>query len=586
MKYTRDIAALGLSAMALSTGISDIPAAESKPNVLMIILDDMNDYIGVMGGHQQTLTPHIDRFAKQGVYFANAHSNCPVCSPSRASFMSGIAPWHSGCWGFKNPLQNPVLKASKTIAQYARENGYTTAETGKVLHIDIPSIWDDRGIPKSHGPYASDGVKMVQHPACPATMAKFGALDSTFAPLSDIPVVKTTDGRIVKGWFDIHWGQKPRPFRYVTDDNRDKMTDEKSVEWFRKKIAGFQHHGLNKPFFIAVGIMRPHTPLVVPKKYFDKFPLDKIKLPVRQENDKADCGKYVREHKSRGQLIYEALKAGYPTTEEGLKRYTQAYLACVNFADDMVGQILQTLDSSKFRDNTIVILFSDHGYHVGEKDELWKYTNWEESTRVPFIIRDPRYARNAGKRVDHAISLIDVFPTIQDLCGMTGTTRINKNGAPLSGHSLRPFLENPQTTQWEGPDIAVTITASWKSTLPRQQNLSARSRYFCYIHYADGSEELYDHRNDPHEWHNLANDPRYTSIKAELKQKLWKVVPEEIRKTATAIQSGKTTQAKSAAEAWKDKFFKLHPEADTNHDGVLSWPEYHAYKRREKEGKR
>ncbi|MBF0199232.1 MAG: sulfatase [Planctomycetes bacterium] len=548
---------------------------QEKPNVLMIVLDDLNDFVGVMGGHPQADTPNIDRLANQGILFTNAHSNCPVCSPSRASFMTGVHPTTTGCWGFKHPQKNPVVVGSKTIAEYARENGYMTYYTGKILHHPDPEeAWDKKGIKKAHGPYPTNGKTIVPHPSCPEGMAHLGALDATFAPLSDIPTVAATDKTPeTTGWFSYSWGQKPKPFRYKNDDDREKMVDEKSIDWMKKTMSWHEKQSGNNPFLFALGIMRPHTPLVVPKKYYDMFPLESIQLPTIKKKDKDDTPQLGSN--SRGWQAYKGLVEGYSDPDEGMKRYTQAYLACVKFSDDIVGQALDIIDNSKYKDNTIVMLFSDHGYHLGEKDELWKYTHWEETTQVPFIVSDPRYAPNAGKRVDHPISLIDVFPTIADLCEMKGPTLKNKNGAEVDGHSLKPFLANPASGQWTGPEFAVTVTDSYKSKNPHQMHLSARSKQYRYIRYGDGAEELYDHSKDQHEWTNLANNPEYASVKAKMKEDLLAYVPKKIKQAQGA--SVKSAE-KPNAETWKDTYFKKHPEADTNKDKKLSWPEYKAHK--------
>lgn len=496
--------------------------AQDKPNIIMIVLDDLNDYVGVMGGHPQVLTPNIDRLAGEGVLFNNAHSNVPVCMPSRASFMTGILPTTSGQWGFGNWQKNEMLINSKTIPEYARENGYTTYQTSKVLHSTKKGAWDEMGILAEYGPMAWNGKKVALHPSCPEEMGVLGPLDATFTSLSDVPNVKASDDAPgYQGWYNTKYNSKG-PFRYVSEDDRDLMTDEKSVSWLRDKISHFEKTGNNKPFFIGFGIIRPHTPLVVPQKYFDIFPLDQVKIPVYQEGDKNDCklASNTINKDPRGRTAFKALTGAYSTPEEGLRKYIQAYLASVAFADDMVGGVLDIIDNSQYKENTIVVLFSDHGYNMGEKDYLFKYCLWEETTRVPLIIRHPDYTANAGKTISQPVSLVDIYPTIADFCNMEGSTLINDKGAPLDGHSLKPFLENPETTQWSGPDIALTVVSSWRSKKPEEQHLSVRSKDFRYIRYANGEEELYDHRNDDYEWHNLAGNKAYEGIKKKLEKQM------------------------------------------------------------------
>ena len=182
--------------------------------------------------------------------------------------------------------------------------------------------------------------------------------------------------------------------------------------------------------------------------------------------------------------------------------------------------------NSSFNENTTVLLFSDHGYNLGQKDYLFKYSLWEESTHVPLIIKDKRFKNNAGDSVSHPVSLVDIYPTLADLCNLKGSTVLNEKGAPIDGFSLKPFLENPETTNWNGPDVALSIISSWKSKRAKDQHLSVRSKDFRYIRYYNGAEELYDHTNDPHEWTNLADDSNYAEIKKNLNKKLFGLITE------------------------------------------------------------
>jgi arylsulfatase A-like enzyme len=548
----------------------------ARPNVLMIVVDDLNGYLGVMGGHPQARTPHMDRLAGKGVLFRNAHSNVAVCSPSRASFMHGILPTTSGCWGFDPWLKNEVLAGCKTLPEYARDNGYRAFQTGKVLHTPKPGVWNDMGAPSEYGPLAFNGLKAVTHPSCPDTLASLGALDSTFAPLSDVPVVPASDdapGAV--GWWNTK-GKKNTRFHYASEEDRDRLTDEKSAAWVKAKLAALEAEQARTPFLIAMGLIRPHTPLVVPQQYYTLFPLDEIQLPKIKDDDTDDL---PWGDNSRGRKAFEGLRAGYADPEEGLRRYIQAYLACVAFVDDQVGDVVSALEQSSFNDNTIVILFSDHGYNHGQKDYLFKYCLWEESTRVPLMIKDPRYAATAGSTVDHPVSLVDVFPTLQDLCGWSGSTLLTDKGVPLDGHSLRPFLEDPATTQWAGPEVALSVIASWKSRKPAEQNLSVRSREYRYSRYFPEGEELYDHRADPHEWNNLADDPEYAPVKERLNRQLNRLLVTASDTTAPQPDPQPPPEVTSDNEAWKAKYFGRNPDADMDGDGNLSWPEYHAHKK-------
>jgi len=322
--------------------------SQEKPNIVMIVLDDLNDFIGVMKGHPQTLTPNIDKLASQSVLFNNAHSNVPVCSPSRASFMTGVHPLSSGIWGFGNALKQETFINSKSIPEYMRENGYKVFQSGKVFHSNPKNVWDDKGVPADYGPVAYNGKKAIGHPSNPAEMAKeLGPLDATFVPLSDVPIIdSSSSGPGYEGWRFSNW-QTNRHFSYVSESERDLLTDEMSAEWFEKKIDWIkQSQNNNQPFFIATGFIRPHTPLVVPKKYYDKFPLNKIKITEKLKDDLRDT-KYIDNLKeTRGHKAWRLLSEGYGSEEKGLKIFTQAYLASVNFADEMVGRVLDALDKS------------------------------------------------------------------------------------------------------------------------------------------------------------------------------------------------------------------------------------------------
>ncbi len=335
--------------------------------------------------------------------------------------MNAILPSTSGTWGFKNWLKNETLINSKSLPEYVRENGYKAYQTGKVFHNTKKGVWNEMGITADYGPMAYNGKKAVLHPSCPVAMGELGPLDATFASLADVPNVPATeDAPGYHGWYNTHW-KTNSPFNYKNDNDRDKMTDEKSAEWFVNKIEQLQNEEETTPFFISVGFIRPHSPLVVPQKYFDMFPLESVEIPVLKENDR-DYTKLAE----NSATAFRTLTSSYSTKELALQKYVQAYLASVAFADEMVGEVLNALENSTFKENTMVVLFSDHGYNLGQKDYLFKYALWEESTHVPLIIKHPDYVKNAGKMVNHPVSLIDIYPTIQDLCNLKGSTLMNE----------------------------------------------------------------------------------------------------------------------------------------------------------------
>ena len=255
------------------------------------------------------------------------------------------------------------------------------------------------------------------------------------------------------------------------------------------------------------------------------YPLDRVILPPYLENDLEDCAEELW-FQPGGEKVhrFHRLMDSYEG-DEGWKRFIQGYLACVTFADAQVGRILDALQESKYADNTIVIFISDHGYHMGEKDQLFKQTVWEESTRVPLIISQPQN-NNRGLECDQPVGLIDIYPTLVDLCGIPDNTMRNENGHPLDGHSLQPFLKDPVNGSWNGPNVALSCIEAGlpvELNVPgrvEDQQFTVRSKDWRYVLTRTGDEELYDHRNDPNEWNNLAGDPEFSDIKAELKTTL------------------------------------------------------------------
>jgi arylsulfatase A-like enzyme len=278
---------------------------------------------------------------------------------------------------------------------------------------------------------------------------------------------------------------------------------------------------------MAVGFVRPHTPLVAPQKYFDMYPIETLKIPVIKENDNEDT--YYRSTLKWAPWAkhFEELEASYKSIDYGLRKYVQSYLACVSFADDQVGKVMDALRNSSFNENTVVVLVSDHGYNHGEKDFLYKNNLWEESTRVPMIIRAPSIKGSHGKRINHPVSLIDVYPTIIDFSNIKSLNTKNSNGKRLSGYSLKPFLENNDNFKWSGPEVALTVVrGKRKSNLPNEQSYSVRSEHYRYILYFNGKEELYDLTNDAYEWTNLAANKKYSQIKAQLNNQLHQLLDE------------------------------------------------------------
>ena len=281
----------------------------------------------------------------------------------------------------------------------------------------------------------------------------------------------------------------------------------------------------DRPFYLSVGFIRPHTPLYVPKKYFDMFPMENVQLPPYLKGDLDDCATILRQRWQWGFIKFKALiRAG---GERAWKEWVQAYLACTAFLDDQVGKILEALDAGGYWDNTIVVLTGDNGYHVGEKDLIQKWHLWNESTRVPLFIHVPNGTGN-GLTCDHPVSHIDIYPTLVDLCGLPAKPNKGRSGMPLDGVSLRPLLQQPDREKWNGRSVALMAVRDDKE-IP---NFSVVSRRYRYTLCGNGEEELYDHENDPNEWTNLAGMPDYAKIKEQLRQELLGIL------RATRIPSG------------------------------------------------
>jgi len=512
----------GLVVAALLVVIGSALRAAERPNVVLIVCDDLNDYVSALGGHPQSQTPHIAKLAEEGVSFRRAYSNNPICAPSRASFVTGIYAHHSRNFTFDKWYENPVLKNSKTLMQYFRENGYYVVGSGKLMHHPLPSEWNEYEHKPDYGPFVFDGNQRVAHPAVPEPFRSIGPVDGSFAPLSAVPYPDDRTG--TKGWIYGTWG-KPQYLRYRSEDDRDPTPDERNARWAADRLRRFAADRGQRPFLLAVGFIRPHTPLHVPQRYFDMFPTTSLALPVIKPNDAADCHYAdVYSWEQKGLKYFRLLKQSYPTMEDGLKAFLQAYLASVAAVDDCIGQVIAAVDATELKDNTIVVVTSDHGWTMGQKDYLFKNSLWEESTRVPLVIRAPRVAVRGGV-VEHPVALIDLYPTLADLCSLQGDTRKNDQGHRLDGRSLRPFLENPNTQQWDGPEAALSMiyAGGYSGNDPARQHWSVRTRRWRYILYNNGAEELYDHDADPHEWTNLAEEPRYGEIKKRLRAMLFRM---------------------------------------------------------------
>lgn len=497
-------------------------------NILTIICDDLNDSIEGMGGHPQAKTPNIDRLMKRGVRFTNAAANVPLCGPSRASMWSGLSPLTTGYYGADQQEnswhRNPVIKQSVSLFELFVRNGYRNYATGKIYHNghEVLSIYkNDDGFPgygtlPNFGPIPNDGNPKhkrngVLPPWMPEKLRKEGGWHDGFGPIQDLKQYGSQ--------YEWTLFSSGRPWKFRNGEDRDPLPDENHAA----EMVDFLGKTHDRPFIATVGFVRPHSPWYAPQKYFDLFPLEEVELTPILPFDAEDCSKILtQEHdiaEARGWDAYQKIMEN--GGDEQLRKWTQAYLACVAFADDQIGKVLDALDASPYADNTLVIITSDHGYHMGEKEYLFKYSPWEESARVPLVIAGPGVAEN--KECVVPVSLLDIYPTLVDAAGLVPLHK-------LDGHSLRPLLEKPGAGEWTGPLVSLTAIGSKvpvKKNTPapaKDQHFSIRSERYRYIRCRNGEEELYDHRNDPNEWENLAKHREYVTVLETMRTRLNKAL--------------------------------------------------------------
>jgi len=429
-------------------------AQEDRMNVLFLVIDDLNSWL--LGDTNRyagkVVAPNIRRLADSGVLFTRAYTAAPVCSPSRTAFFSGVAPWNSGHYhntpgaNISEPLNNAL-----SLAGSFKRAGYTTASYGKITHgWDQREHWDDK-------------VGHKRDPAPPG------------APLTPV-------GRGEQDWGPIH---------LTEEEMNDTLMADYAIKQLQKKH--------DRPFFLACGLFNPHMPWYVPKKYFDMFPLEEVTIPELKENDLDDVpvlGRLLTAGKSK---FVDAV------LEHGLhKQAVQGYLATTAYADAQIGRVLDALENSPYKDNTIVVLLTDHGFHLGEKHHWQKATLWEEATHCLLMFKVPGLTPD-GAASQRFVSLLDIYPTLADLCSL-------KAPVYLDGRSLVPLLKNPEA-EWE----STAITGLTSKGGPWYPYISIRNEMGRYIRYAQGQEEYYDCTRDPHEWINQIGNPKYAAVIKKLR---------------------------------------------------------------------
>jgi len=433
----------------------------SQPNVLFVSIDDLNDWIEPLGGHPQAQTPNMQAFADRATLFTRAYTASPACNPSRSALLTGRHTYSTGMYSNYQSWR-AVLKDPVFMPDYFRANGYWAGGAGKIFHNGQPSpeSWEDY-YPSKEEPFPE---YRMPNPGGTVNMPPFEHMYMAFdwAPL-DIPTEETGDFQ------SVSWA--------IDQMNVDR----------------------DEPFFLAVGIYRPHLPWYVPQEYFDRHPLDEVELPKVLENDLDDVPERGRNIAGRGGNYHK-----YVVEADQWREAVQGYLASISYADDLLGRLLAGLEESGHADDTIIVVWSDHGWQLGEKEHWRKFALWENVARVPLMIYVPDGVSAAlpggdtGGSVGRTVSLIDLFPTLTDLAGLPPK-------ADFDGRSLTPLLADADA-EWDRPAITTYDFGEY----------SVRDENFRYIRYIDGGEELYDETADPEEWRNLADDPDYADVKKRL----------------------------------------------------------------------
>jgi arylsulfatase A-like enzyme len=438
------LALLGASPIVVSTRAQTV-----RPNVLFIAVDDLNHWVGHLGRNTQVRTPNIDRLAARGVTFTKAYAAAPICNPSRAALMSGLRPSTTGVYANTTDWR-PLISPERTLITHFRTNGYRTLGAGKIYHgsLDRQTEWDEYGADRR----------------------------------SPCKLLNQTDGVGAIKFSPVACGDEAIPDYSIADYG----------------IAQLQRKH-DRPFLITIGFRKPHMPWNVPKKYFDMYPLDTIQLPPYQELDLSD----IPPSGVKMARLPAAASPEVPSDHELIlksgrwKEAVQAYLATITYVDGQVGRVLDALDRSAYRENTIVVFFGDHGWSLGEKHHWRKFALWEEATRAPLIWVAPGVTK-PGTASHRTVDFMSIYPTLSELCGLPIPSHVE-------GLSIRTLLANPGAV-WDRPAL----------TTHGYKNHAARSEGWRYIRYENGEDELYDETKDPYEWTNLAKDKKYDKVKSEL----------------------------------------------------------------------
>ena len=483
--FRNKLVLIALSLMIGCNGNTQLNIINGKPNILFIAVDDMNDWAGFLGGHpgMKIHTPNIDRLAASSLIFTNAHTPAPACAPTRAAILSGVHHTRSGAenvyWGDGPKWREfEALKDVETLEQFFKNRGYKTLGAGKIYHSQAPPWTPTSQIEPANWDFYYPS-SYISHPY------QIRAPQEVIYPV-DVDNESRPGG---EGWWT--WGPIPVP--------DEKMADYHVVDWAKYQLS-LKH---DKPFFLATGVWKPHDPWEVPQKYFDMYPLEDIVLPECKKDDLEDAFDHGR------RWIHS-----WVVENKQWEKVVQSYAASITFADAMLGRLLDAFENSEYANNTIVVLWSDHGMHMGEKENIEKFTLWERSTRVPLIISVPGLTR-PGAKCDQPVSLMDLYPTLVDLVGFDKPSH-------LDGKSLLPQIKDPET---KTSPVITSYQFSW--TKKPIIGHTVRSMRYRYIYYPEiNLEELYDHDTDPNEWNNTAYKKETKKIINEHRNVLLDMLPQ------------------------------------------------------------
>ncbi len=446
-----------MAALLLGAAVA-APAADSRPDVLFIAVDDLNDWITLLDPRAPIATPALSRLAARGVTFTRAYTASPACNPSRVAVLTGRAPAATGVYGNASDWRH-ALPDAVTLPQAFRRAGYRAEGAGKLFHHHLGGAFHDTA---SFDAF----LAMPDPPDAPMPREKLNGLPGY-------------------GTANTDWGAWP-PIE-------TEALDVRSVDWCIARLR----RPRNAPLFLACGLFRPHMPFFVPERWLKDRPPERTVMPDRDPDDLADVPPGGRALLAPGAGRFwagmmEAERQRPGTWREAVRHYQ----AAAEFADAQIGRLLDALDATPRGRATVIVLWSDHGYQLGEKDAWEKFTLWEKATRVPFVVVAPGVTP-PGTVCARPVSLLDLYPTVAALAGIEAATT-------LDGRSLLPLLRQPDAA-WDRPAVMTYL----------QGNHAVRSERWRYIRYANGDEELYDHAVDPGERVNLAGRPEWAAVVAE-----------------------------------------------------------------------